>query len=143
MLTPEEKDRVKRLLLKKTPVIRIAFNTGHSPTTVRKVRAEWRKELNQPPTSLTANHIEDFSFIPLEVGFLSELMLEQAIDPSSQVLVPVSTEIAQEYFKIEKAFQGLEPLLEEMAKTISDAIDIERAEEVGDNNGRDGENGRL
>ena len=126
MLTPEQKEEIKKLLIREMPLIKVATETLHSPQTVRKVRSEMREELKQSQTQVQANGPEDFAIIPLEVGFLAELMVEKAIDPGSEVHVPVSREVAEEFYKIEGAFRKLEPVLDELAKTIGDAITLER-----------------
>jgi len=47
MLTRDEKDEIKKLLAERVPVFKIAIDTGHSPTTVRKVRSEMYEEIKQ------------------------------------------------------------------------------------------------
>ncbi|MBA7599483.1 hypothetical protein ES703_06517 [subsurface metagenome] len=128
MLTPEEKEQIKKLLMKRTPVFRIAIDTVHSPNTIRKVRAELHQEIIQSQKGPQTDDLADFTIIPLEVGFLAELMVEKIIDPSNEVFVPVPREVAHEFFKIEEAFQKLEPLLNEMVEAIKEGIEYERTE---------------
>ena len=122
MLTPEQKEEIKKLLIKGNPIFRVAIETFHSPKTVRKVRSEMHKELEQSDTQVQAVMPENFAIIPLEVGFLAELLMDKAINPDAQVFVPVSMEIAEQFFEIEKSFKELEPILKEVGEVIKKEI---------------------
>lgn len=131
MLTPEEKEEIKKLLIKGLSNFRVAIETDHSRKTVKKVKCEMYEELEHSQAQAQVAMLEDFTIIPLEAGFLAELLLDKAINPEAQVFVPVPTETAEEFFRIEKMFKELDPILKQAAEAIKEGIDMERSK-LGD-----------
>lgn len=128
MLTPEEKEEIKKLLMRGIPVFRIAIDLFHSPKTIRKVRSKMHDELSQSPKSPIVEKPKSFTIIPLEVGFLGELLVEGKLDPGLEVFVPVPMEIAHKYYEILKLSEELEPILEGISEAVREGIEKERSE---------------
>ena len=120
-LTPDQDAEINRRLLSGDRVFRIAIDLQHSPTTVRRRMKKLKEELGRAVGSQPTKG--PVAYIPLELGFLVEMVAEKAIDPSCQVVLPVSLEVAAQYVEIEKMFQELSPMMQKLAEDIKKSID--------------------
>jgi len=115
-LTFDQKAVVKERLSRGDSVFRIAYDLGHSPHTVRKIKKRLAAQLTTegnprqteaPPT-----------FIPVDLRLLVKMAAEEAIDLDYQVLLPVPLDVAARYVEIQEFFAKLKPLMHETAEAI-------------------------
>lgn len=120
-LTFDQRRLIRERLLRGDPVFRIAYDLGHSPRTVRKMRRKLKEESaggsSRPRTEALA------PFIPVDLRVLVQMAAEEAIDLDYQVLLPVPLEVAAQYVEIEKMFRDLSPLMDGLVESIKKSVD--------------------
>jgi len=124
-LTCDQRRLIRERLLRGDPVFRIAYDLGHSPHTVRKMKRKLKEESaggsSRPQTEALA------PFIPVDLRLLVQMAAEEAIDLDYQVLLPVPLEVAAQYVEIEKMFRDLSPLMDGIVEGIKKSIDGQMA----------------
>jgi len=119
MLTPDEKKEIKKFLLEGKSKFQIAKETGHAYKTISMVKKRMGEDLTKHQDENVRN--EDVRYINVDVGFLAQLLVEQAIDSEYPVLLPVPFETAEKFYKIEKLFYELGPVLTRAAEEAAKA----------------------